>query len=134
MMTGEITDISHLCNFAWYEWVKFRKPGESYPYPTEHLGRCLGPAINKGNGMSQNVLTAHGEVIPTQTLRSLTESELASPTEIEKRKQMDAEIRKRYGDSKSIPDNWIKRRKKPGDPELPNPNDESPSEEVYEDD
>ena len=84
--------------------------------------------------MSQNVLTEHGEVIPTQTLKSLTESELASPTEIEKRQRMDAGIRKRYGDSKSIPDNWIKRRKKPGDPELPNPNNESPCEEVYEDD
>ena len=24
MMTGEVTDISNLCNFKWYEWVKFR--------------------------------------------------------------------------------------------------------------
>ena len=46
MMTGEMTDISNLCNFKWYEWVKFRKPGEQYPYPTVQLGRYLGPAIN----------------------------------------------------------------------------------------
>lgn len=27
MMTGEVTDISHLCNSQWYEWVKFRHVG-----------------------------------------------------------------------------------------------------------
>ena len=115
MMTGEMTDISHLCNFKWYEWVKFRKPGKKYPYPTEKLGRCLGPALNKGNTMSQHVLTESGEILPTQTLRSLTQSEIESPTEKEKRQRMDDAIRLRYGDSKSVPDNWIKRRRKPGD-------------------
>ena len=24
-LTGELTDISHVCNFSWYEWVKFRR-------------------------------------------------------------------------------------------------------------
>ena len=45
MLTGELTDISNLCNFAWYEWVKFRREGPQadFPYPTEHLGRCLRP-------------------------------------------------------------------------------------------
>ena len=28
VMTDEMTDISQICNFRWYEWVKFRKPGE----------------------------------------------------------------------------------------------------------
>ena len=39
MMTGEMTEISNLCNFGWYERVKFRKPGEAYSSPTEWLGR-----------------------------------------------------------------------------------------------
>ena len=44
--------------------------------PSEKLGRCLGPAKNQGNLMSQYILTEAGEVIPIQTLRgSLTESE-----------------------------------------------------------
>ena len=117
MMTGEMTDISNLCNFKWYEWVKFRKPGEQYPYPTEHLGRCLGPALNKGNAMSQHVLTETGEVLPVQTLRSLTQSEVISETETQKRKRMDETIRTRFGDSKTVPENWIKRRRKHNDPE-----------------
>ena len=86
MMTGEMTDISNLCNFQWYEWIKFRKPGEPFPYPTEWLGRCLGPAHAKGNAMSQHVLTEAGEVLPVQTLRKLSQAELSSPKEIEKRK------------------------------------------------
>ena len=78
MMLGEVTDFLHLCNFQWYEWVKFRRVGleAAYPYPSEHLGRCLGPAKNKGNAMS--VLLMNGKVIPVQTLRSLTASEIDS--------------------------------------------------------
>ena len=143
MMTGEMTDISNLCNFNWYEWVKFRKPGEQFPYPTEWLGRCLGPSNSQGNAMSQNVLTESGEVLPVQTLRKLTPAEVSSPTEIEKRNKMDSVIRKRFGDSKNVPDNWVKRRRKPGDPiqhNDPNFIDESeesnsqPTNMFYEDD
>ena len=106
VMTGEMTDISNLCNFKWYEWVKFRKPGELYPYPTEWIGRCLGPATSKGNAMSQHVLTESGEVLPVQTLRRFTPSELASPIDTAKRERMDQIIRKRFGDSKHVPNDW----------------------------
>ena len=56
-ITGEVTDISQIFNFKWYEWVKFRRigPEAAYPFPNEHLGRCLGPVRNKGNMMSQYV-------------------------------------------------------------------------------
>ena len=65
--------------------------------------------------MSQHVLTESGEILSSQTLRSLTQNELDSPSEQEKRERMNDSIRNRYGDSKSVPDNWIKRRRKPGD-------------------
>ena len=115
-MTGEVTDISNLCRFGWYEWVKFRKPGEQYPFPTERLGRCLGPARNKGNAMSQYVLTESGEVLPIQTIRKLLPSELTCEAEKGKREKMDEYITQRYGDSKSVPENWVQRRRRPGDP------------------
>ena len=117
MMTGEVTDISHLCNFQWYEWVKFRQvgPDAAYPYPSEHLGRCLGPAKNKGNAMSQHVLLSNGKVIPIQTLRSLTPAEVDSDLEKAKREEFDNNIRRLYGDSNSVPPNWVKRRKKDDD-------------------
>ena len=89
-LTGELTDISHVCNFKWYEWVKFRRigPEAAYPFPTEHLGRCLGPARNQGNTMSQHVLLENGKVIPIQTLRSLTKAELDSPLELHSKKNV----------------------------------------------
>ena len=80
-LTGEVTDLSSLCNFGWYEWVKYRKVGETFPISTEKLGRCLGPALNKGNEMSQYILTESGEVLPIQTLRSLSPSELENVQE-----------------------------------------------------
>ena len=119
MMLGDVTDISHLCNFQWYEWVKFRRvgPEAAYPYPSEHLGRCLGPAMNKGNAMSQNVLLMNGKVMPVQTLRSLTETEIDSELEQKKRQEFDNAIFKLYGDYKSVPPTWIRRRRKDGDQE-----------------
>ena len=54
MMIGKITDILYLCIFQWYKCIKFRHivPQAAYPYPSEHLGQCLGPARNKGTAMS----------------------------------------------------------------------------------
>ena len=119
MMLGEVSDISHICNFQWYEWVKFRRvgPEAAYPYPSEHLGRCLGPARNKGNAMSQHVLLMNGKIIPVQTLRSLTTAELDSELEQRKRKEFDDAILKLYGDYRSVPPTWVKRRRKDDDQE-----------------
>ena len=114
-LTGNITDISNLCWFGWFEWVKFRKEGASaaYPLPHEHLGRCLGPADNKGNVMAQNVLTIDGEILPIQTLRSLTPSEYESEKPIMER--FTQKIRDRYGDHLGPPKSWVIRRAKPED-------------------
>ena len=116
-LSGDSTDISHICNFEWYEWVKFRRicPAAAYPFPTEHLGCCLGPAKNKGNIMSQYVLLESGKVIPIQTLRSLTQAEIDNPNERARRDVFDKAIKKQFGDVKSPPTNWVQRRRKPDD-------------------
>ena len=82
-LTGELTGISHVCNFNWYEWVKCRRigPDIAYLFPTKHLSRCLGSARNKGNAMTQHVLLKNGKVIPVQPLQGLTQAELDSPLE-----------------------------------------------------
>ena len=113
-LTGEITDISNICNFGWYEWVKYRKlgPDANYPLPSEMLGRCLGPCRNKGNEMSQSVLTEDGNVLPIQTLRSLTAAEIDNEGERKWREAFDEKIKKLYGTSKAPPENWNKQRRK----------------------
>ena len=100
-----------------YEWVKFRRigPEAAYPFPIEHLGRCLGPARNQGNTMSQHFLLENGKVIPIQTLRSLTKAELDSPLELSKRDSFDKTIMNYYGDHKAPPSVLIKCRKKQDD-------------------
>ena len=52
-----------------------------------------------------------------QTAHKLTPLEEASPTEERNRKKMDEYIRKIFGDSKSVPGNWVKCCKNPGDPD-----------------
>ena len=102
-MTGQPTDISNISEFKFYEWVKYRKQGVQFPFPSYQLGRCLGPSIDQGSRMSQHVLTHKGTVMPIQTLRRLTPAEVNSPFEIEKRNEFDKFIRKRFGNSISPP-------------------------------
>ena len=108
-MTGEPTDISHLCSFGLYQWVKYKKTGEGtgFSLPTEKLGRCLGPANNQIHVVSQYVLTDSGEVIPIQTLRMLTQSGMEND-EVKQQQEIYSEtILRRYGDHKSPPGNWV---------------------------
>ena len=59
---GEEGDISNLCQFGWYEWVYFYDNSSisHFPFPKAMLGRCLGPAKNEGNEMTQWILKQNG--------------------------------------------------------------------------
>ena len=110
-MTGQPYDISNFCEFEWFEWVKYRLHGEKFPYPSEKLGRCLGPSNDAGNGMAQYVLTDKGTVITIQTMRSLTPAEVNSPTETKKREVYMNLITLKFGNSSTPPPNWNKKNK-----------------------
>ena len=49
-------DIFNIFQFGWYEWVYARDRPETFPPMYEVLGRCLGPAKNEVNEMTQWVL------------------------------------------------------------------------------
>ena len=70
-MSGQPTDISAICEFGWYQWVIYRI--EKFPFQHQRLGRVLGPARNAGNTMSQWVMTATGDVMPIQRLRTIVQ-------------------------------------------------------------
>ena len=59
-------DIFNICQFAWYEWVYFYDDSSTsqFPFPKSRLGRCLGPAKNEENEMTQWVLKQNGQVVP----------------------------------------------------------------------
>ena len=71
---GKEVDISHICQFGWYQWIYFREQSATYPHMKECLGCCLGLAKNKGNTMAQWILKANGKVMPLPrwTCRHLT--------------------------------------------------------------
>ena len=97
--TGQITDISSICEFGWYDWIYYRDHEASFPRPKERLGRYLGPADHAGNLMAMWVLNDKGNVLPYQSIRPLLPSEIDSPVERNKRIAFDNQIKIRHGDS-----------------------------------
>lgn len=102
-LTGQPCDISHICEYEFYEWVYFRDSGKLFPKQKEQLGRCLGPAKHAGNVMSQWILNKNGKILPIQTLRSLTPAELRSDIEKARRDEFDKAIQARFGDAYKPP-------------------------------
>ena len=56
-------------------------------------------------------------MIPVQPLQSLTAAEINSELEQKKRQEFNNAILKLYGDYKSVPPTWIRRRRKDDDQE-----------------
>ena len=77
----------------------YRVEEQKFPTQPIKLGQVLGPAKNAGSAMSQWVLTAKGEAMPTQTLRALTPAECNNLAVKEKMKAFDKFIRSKFGDS-----------------------------------
>ena len=96
-------DISNICRFKFYDWCYFREQKATFPYPSQILGRVLGPSEDIGNEMSQWILRVDGRILSRQTVRQLTNEELWSPLEIARRKAFDAAIKQKLGDSMTIP-------------------------------
>ena len=97
LTTGDEDNISHLCQYGWYEWCYFRDQTAVFPNNKEVLGRVLGPARGAGNEMGQWILKANGRVVPRRSLRPLKIDELHSPVEIKKREVFDELFKRRWG-------------------------------------
>ena len=82
---GEEGDISHLCQFAWYEWVYLYDDSSAtrFPFLKAIIGRVLGPANNEGNDMKQWCLKSNGKVVPRRTFKRLTAEKLVPSNAVE---------------------------------------------------
>ncbi len=49
IMTGSTADISHICEFGWYDWVMFRDNIPIFPGIKLTLGQYLGPVTVNGS-------------------------------------------------------------------------------------
>ena len=63
VMSGETSDISQFCEFAFYDWIMFRDQPVAFPDDNPVLGRYLGPAIDVGPALTAKILKANGEVV-----------------------------------------------------------------------
>ena len=105
-------DISNLCQFGFYDWCYYREETAKFPFPSQVLGRVLGPSEGIGNEMSVWILRVDGRIIARQTARPLTSEEWKSPLENARRQAFDMAIKKKLGDSiqlptkESEPDEW----------------------------
>ena len=71
-MEGNTADISIIADHEWYCWIKFYDPiGKQIPEERIYLGRYLGPAIDVGSAVTENILKSNGELVHCSTYRSL---------------------------------------------------------------
>ena len=92
-MTGNTADISHICEFGWYDWVMFRDNSPTFPDNEMTLGRYLGPATDVGSALTAKILKSNGTFTCRSTFRHLTDKETHCTTHICMRSEFDASIR-----------------------------------------
>ena len=103
-LMGNIPDISILGEFAWYQWVKWLDELAQYPDDREKYGRYLGPSRDIGSLMTAKILNVTGQTLPRSTFRALTQEEIDSEKEKEKRKEFDRKIEELLGPAFDVND------------------------------
>ena len=67
IMTGSTADISHICEYGWYDWVMFHDNALTFPEDKVVLGRYLGPATDVGGMMTAKILKENGQFVCRST-------------------------------------------------------------------
>jgi hypothetical protein len=79
IMTGSTANISHICEFGWYDWVMLRDNVPMFPDVKLTLGRYLGPATNIGSTLIAKIFKLNGQTVCRSTLRHLNDKENHCP-------------------------------------------------------
>ena len=100
-MSGEISDITTLHKFGWYQWVYFIDTSMTFPGDKLVLGRHCGPIIDVGPALTAKILKNNGQQVNRSTYSSLTPDELVKPNEIKARDEFCTSIRDKLGPTSS---------------------------------
>jgi hypothetical protein len=106
VMSGETSDISQFCEFAFYDWIMFRDQPVAFPDDNPVLGRYLGPAIDVGPALTAKILKANGEVVYRLTYHALTDVEQANAAHVCRRIEFDLNILDKFG-PETTPDDFL---------------------------
>ena len=88
-LRGETANITHICEFGWYDWVYYRENAVTYPDDKWDVGRWLGPSMDIGPALCAKILKSNGQRVHRSSYHHLTEDEVNSPNEKEKRQLFD---------------------------------------------
>jgi hypothetical protein len=86
IMTDSTADISHICEFGWYDWVMFRDNVPTFPDVKLTLGQYLGPATDVGSALTAKILKSNGQTVCRSTLGHLNGKEIHCPIHQEMRR------------------------------------------------
>ena len=104
VMKDETANITHLCEFGWYDWVYFRDNAVTYPNDKWVLGSWLDPSIDIGQALCSKNLKDNGRCVYKSLHRHLTDDEQNSPEEKKKRESYDQLIHSKLGSPASTQD------------------------------
>jgi hypothetical protein len=76
IMTDSTTNISHICEFGWYDWAMFRDNVSTFPDVKLTLGQYLGPVTNVGSALTAKILKSNGQTVCRSTLWHLNDKEI----------------------------------------------------------
>jgi hypothetical protein len=96
IMTGSTANISHICEFGWYDWVMFRDNIPTFPDVKLILGRYLGPA-DVGLALTAKILKSNVQTVCRLTLWHLNDEEIHCPIHQETRRVFDETIANHLG-------------------------------------
>jgi hypothetical protein len=85
-MTGSTADISHICEFGWYDWMMFRDNVPTFPEVKLTLGQYLGPATDVGSALTAKILKPNVQTVCRSTLWHLKNEEIHCPIHQEMRR------------------------------------------------
>ncbi len=97
IMTSNTTNISHICEFGWYDWVMFQDNLSAFPDVKLILGQYLGLATDVSSALTTKILKSNGQTVCRSTLRHLTGKEIHCPINLETRRVFDETVASHLG-------------------------------------
>ena len=95
-LLGDTCDISHLCQFEWYEYVWWLDATDKLQ--NKKLGHYLGPSISSGDVMCSKLLTSKGTIRVHSSVFPFTTEDRNSEVVKEKIKEYEAELSEKLRD------------------------------------
>lgn len=94
LLTGDTADISHICEFGWYDWVWYLSPQDEN-MERKHLGRYLGPSFDIGDALCAKILPASARLISRTSVFPLSPEDQNSPVVDEMKRQFTLQLEQR---------------------------------------